>query len=72
MKLLFIVKGEPLIELQLYARTEKEAIAKANKIAPRARYYVTRILQQDDIPNQMGVLESLVDVISNIDFRHNS
>jgi hypothetical protein len=70
MKLLFIVKGNPDIELHLYARSEKEAIAKANKIAPRDRYYVHKVFQQED-NNRIGILEDLVDVIRNIEFRHN-
>jgi len=70
MKLLFIVRGEPTIELQLYARSEKEAIKKAQKIAPRERYYVERVFQQED-DNKIGVLEDLIDAVRNLDFRHN-
>jgi len=45
-------------------------IKKANKIAPRERYYVSRVFQQEE-NNKIGILEDLVDVISNIEFRHN-
>jgi hypothetical protein len=69
MKLLFIVRGAE-IELHLYARSEKEAIAKANKIAPRENYSVHRVFQQDDELNRIGVLEDLIDAVRNIELKH--
>jgi len=71
MELLFIIKDTEHIELHLYARSEKEALAKANKIAPRTHYYVKAVFQQKDI-NKIGILEDLIDAIRNISFIHNS
>mgnify|MGYP001577335522 CR=1 FL=1 len=73
MKLLFIIreKATNFIEIQLYARSEKEAIAKAQKIAPRVDYCVDKIIQIEDTENKIGILEDLVDAIRNIEFSDN-
>lgn len=70
MKLLFIVKGEPAVELQIYGCSEKDAIAKAQKIAPRERMYVYKVFQQEE-ESTIGVLEELVEAVRNIEFLHN-
>ena len=73
MKFLFIIRNKAtnFIDIQLYARTEKEALAKASKIAPREDYCVTKIMQIEDAENKIGILEDLVDAIRNIEFSHN-
>ena len=76
MKILFILYGRneaissSSIELQLQARSEKEAIAKAKKIALREKYEVKKVFQQED-NQKIGILEDLVDAIKNIEFSHN-
>lgn len=70
MRILFVLR-EGIVEFHIYARSEKDAIAKANKISPR-NWCVFRILQQDDEQNKIGVFEDLIDAVRNLDFRHNS